>query len=151
MLQQLARLSASSDALISDMRKTFKSRVAQSDLLLRLSTRYLLVGRCDSRFAGVAKFLPTKVVYAFEHPTHRHVEMHMAYKDMRGVRVQPATVPAAEGELRFRIDGPLAYFTREYDPTDETHDLRIGFERGADVARFRSEVLEHLLAESGGR
>ena len=108
---QLAKCSASSDALINDMRRTFKTRIDPAEILLKVSTRYLLVGKCDNRFAGLAKFLPTKVVYAFEHPTHRQVEMHMAYKDMIGVRTQPATAPGAAGELRFRI-GPHSRILR---------------------------------------
>ena len=145
----------SSDALIRDMRATFKSRFDKSEQLLQLSTRYLLVGSCGSRCAGCAKFLPTKVIYAFEHPTHRQVEMHMAYKDMAGVRLQPATAPAAGRggsagagrllELRFRIDHQLSYFTREYDPANEAHDLRIGFLSEADAGAFRERVLEHVL------
>jgi hypothetical protein len=164
LLQQLARCNASSDALIHDMRKSFSSRVDQKELLLQLSTRYLLVGKCDSRFAGVAKFLPTKVVYAFEHPHHRSVEMHMSYKDMLSVcthdRPKPSSAQGgrgggggapASGELRFRIAKQLAYFAREYDPADASHDLRIGFESERDFAQFREVVLPHLqrLARPG--
>lgn len=141
---QLAKCSASSDALINDMRRTFKTRIDPAEILLKVSTRYLLVGKCDNRFAGLAKFLPTKVVYAFEHPTHRQVEMHMAYKDMIGVRTQPATAPGAAGELRFRIGSPLSYFTREYDHTNPSHDLRIGFETAADFASFCGKVLDAI-------
>lgn len=167
LVQQLAKCSASSDNLMADMRKAFVSRFDRSDVLLQLSTRYLLVGRCDSRFAGVAHFLPSKVIYVFEHPQHRHVEMHMAYADMDGVRMQAATLRrggAAYGatcraggggnvgssggsggsELRFRINGPLAYFARDYDPSDATHDLRIGFESESDLERFRTVVWPHL-------
>ena len=137
------------------MKASFKSRVDQSDVLLQLSTRYLLVGTCGSRCAGVAKFLPHKVLYSFEHPTHRQVEMHMSYKDMIGVRMQPATAPvagrgsSAKGgrlfELRFRIGKQLAYFTREYDAANEQHDLRIGFLSEADATAFREQVLPSVL------
>lgn len=144
LLQQLAAISASSDALLGDMRKTFKSRFDRSGLLLELSTRYLLVGTCDSRFSGTARFDGDEVVYAFEHPTHRHVEMHMRYADMAGVRASPAA--AGRGpELRFRIVNQLSYFTREYDPANEAHDLRIGFAAEADLDRFREDVLPHVL------
>ena len=162
LLQELAKWSASSDNLMADMRKTFGSRFDRSEVLLQLSTRYLLVGKCDSRFAGVARFLPTKVIYSFEHPQHRHVEMHMSYADMVGVRTQPATLHrrsgvaaggtassgsgAGAGELRFRINGPLAYFARDYDPADAGHDLRIGFESEADVERFKKIAWAHVSA-----
>lgn len=141
------------------MRSIGQPRIDRAQLLLQLSTRYLLVGRCDNRCAGVARFLPTKVVYSFEHPHHRQVEMHMAYADMLGVRTQPCTAAsltanasgkAAAGELRFRIGRPLAYFTREYDPGDDSHDLRIGFATPDDVARFRQLVLPCLLGSAGG-
>ena len=127
------------------------------DLLLQLNTRYLLVGTCDSQCSGLAKFLPEKVIYAFEHPTHRQVEMHMAYKDMVGVRMQPASAPplsrggrrsgggGAQLELRFRIGGPLSYFTREYDPANPSHDLRIGFLQEEDAVSFRERVLPSVL------
>lgn len=152
-----------SDALVNDMKATFKSHFDKSEVLLQLSTRYLLVGRCDSRFVGTAKFLPTKVIYSFEHPIHRQVEMHMAYKDMLGVAMQPASAPAvgrgtsagARGrllEFRFRIGSQLAYFTREYDPTNAAHDLRIGFLSNADGAAFREKVLPAVEQScSGGR
>ena len=169
LLQQLAKLSASSDSLIRDMRKTINSRFDRTEVVLQLNTRYLLVGKCDSRFAGIAHFLPTKVVYAFEHPLHRHVEMHMAYADMLGVRLQPPSVGAAGGarvaagvtiasgaaplELRFRIGAPLNYFSREYDCNDQAHDLRIGFANAADLDRFKQLALPHLerlsLASAG--
>ena len=172
----LQRSRTASDALIADMKSTFKSRVDKSDVLLQLSTRYLLVGRCDSRFSGTAKFTPSKVIYAFEHPTHRQGEMHMAYCDMIGVRTQPSTAPpmgrgcsrtaassaggaggatseqrpqtAKSTELRFRIGAPLSYFTREYDPNDPAHDLRIGFLTEADAHAFRQNVLPEVLRQS---
>ena len=154
-----------SDALVNDMKATFKSRVDKSEVLLQLNTRYLLVGRCGSRCAGVAKFLHNKVIYSFEHPLHRQVEMHMAYEHMLGVAMQPATAPAAGRgasagagrllEFRFRIGSQLAYFTREYDPTNESHDLRIGFLNAADGEAFRQQVLptiqQSLSSLSQGR
>lgn len=177
LLQQLARCSASSDALIRDVRK-IQTRFDRSEVILKLSTRYLLVGKCDSRFAGIAHFLPTKVVYAFEHPIHRHVEMHMRYQDMLGVRLQGVssggsncggvgggrattagvTIGAggggpAQNELRFRIGSPLTpYFTREYDHTNEAHDLRIGFASAGDLQQFEKLVLArvHALADGAG-
>ena len=82
------------------MRRTFKTRIDPAEILLKVSTRYLLVGKCDNRFAGLAKFLPTKVVYAFEHPTHRQVEMHMAYKDMIGVRTQDGSLRRVVAHVR---------------------------------------------------
>ena len=137
------------------MKATFKSRVDKADLLLQLNTRYLFVGTCDSHCSGLAKFLPDKVIYAFEHPTHRVVEMHMAYKDMVGVRMQPASAPpfsrsgrrsgGGQLELRFRIGGPLSYFTREYDPANPSHDLRIGFLQEEDAVSFRERVLPSVL------
>jgi hypothetical protein len=172
LLQQLARCSASSDTLIRDMRK-IQTRFDRSEVVLKLSTRYLLVGTCDSRFAGLAHFLPTKVVYAFEHPQHRHVEMHMRYEDMLGVRLQPASTGGANGsgassgrattagvtigggsaaqlEFRFRIGAPLAYFSREYDHNNTTHDLRIGFLSAADLRQFEQLVLPHVHALADG-
>lgn len=150
----LQNSSDSSDALIRDMKATFKSRIDKSEQLLQLSTRYLLVGTCGSRFAGTAKFLPQMVVYSFEHPIHRQVEMHMHYKDMVGVRLQAASAPAAGRgnsagagrllELRFRIEHPLSYFTREYDPANAAHDLRIGFLSQADAAAFREAVWNEM-------
>ena len=167
LLQQLAKCSASSDALIQSMRKTITSRFDRSEVLLRLNTRYLLVGTCDSRFVGVAHFLPSKVVYAFEHPLHRQVEMHMAYADMLGVRLQPpssggaraaaagnaiggtsgggSSNRAADLELRFRIGRELSYFTREYDCTNAAHELRIGFSSAGDLDQFRKLVLPNVL------
>ena len=146
--QQLARSIASSDKLMDEMRQMSK-RVDPAELLLQVPTRYLLVGTCDSRFAGVAKFLPTKIVYAFEHPEHRKVEMHMAYEHMRGVLPRLGGGGGAPGELRFRIVNPLAYFSREYDHTNEAHDLRIGFESVADFRRFEAKVLPHVNAGCG--
>lgn len=150
-MQALQRSCTSSDSLIQDLKSTFKSRYDAADVLLQTSTRYLHVGRCDSRFSGVAKFLPSKVIYSFEHPTHRQVEMHMAYKDMTGVRMQPAAAPAGARsplELRFRIGKQLSYFTREYDPANEAHDLRIGFLSEADAAQVRQSVLPTVLQQS---
>ena len=48
-------------------------------------------------------------------------------------------------ELRFRIGGQLAYFTREYDSSNEAHDLRIGFANAGDLEKFRELALPHLL------
>ena len=150
LLLQLARCNASSDALLDSMRRTFAPRYDRSELILQLSTRYLLVGTCDSRFAGVARFLPTKVIYAFEHPQHRQVEMHMAYKDMLSVRTHEAGPNSRYGgELRFRIARPLAYFSREYDPENAAHDLRIGFETRADHAKFCETVLPKITDMAG--
>lgn len=152
LLDQLAQIQSSSNSLISSMQSTFKSRFDRSEMLLQLSTRYLLVGRCDSPFAGTARFLPTEVVYAFHHPQHRAVEMHMRYRDMVRVRVSTDNerVLASRGassvaELRFRINAPLAYFAREYDPLDSTHELRIGFGADADLLQFNERVLPHIL------
>jgi hypothetical protein len=154
LLQHLSQCRTNSDLLISDMRKTFAPRVDRSQLLLQVTTRYLLVGTCGSRFAGVAKFMPDKVIYAFEHPTERKVEMHMSYSDMLGVRMLSApstgTRIACAGELRFRIGKPLAYFSRDYDPNNETHDLRIGFESEADLSQLRLRVLPHVRALANG-
>ena len=144
-----------SDALINDMKATFNARFDKSEQQLFLWTRYLLVGKCGSRLAGRAKFLSAKVIYSFEHPIHRQVEMHMAYKDMVGVRLQPSTAPAVGRggsaghgrllELRFRIDHQLSYFTRDYDPADATHDLRVGFLSVADATAFRERVYPSVL------
>lgn len=151
--EELARHAASADTLISDMKKTFRSRFDREGTLLQVrarkrhpttlrsrrpcgdgrlphvrtrergrgsnmpcctwqvTTRYLMVGRCDSRFAGVARFLHDEVahsltyrvapncirtrspgwqvVYAFDHPQHRHVEMHMRCVGMVLTGVQP--------------------------------------------------------------
>ena len=71
-----------------------------------------------------------------------------------GVRTQPASAPSvgrggsagrARVELRFRIDHPLSYFTREYDPSNPQHDLRIGFASEADATAFRERVLDAML------
>ena len=151
LLQQLAKCSASTDALISSMR-SIQTRFDRAEVVLQLSTRYLLVGKCDSRFAGIAHFLPTKVVYAFEHPIHRNVEMHMAYADMAGVRLQPASSKGsgAQLEFRFRISNALAYFTRDYDHHNEAHDLRIGFGSAADLRQFEQLALPHIQGLADG-
>ena len=86
--EQLAACSASSDTIIADMKKTFKSRFDREGLLLEVPTRYLHVGRCESQFGGIARFFGHEVVYAFEHPHHRHVEMHMRYADMLQPRLR---------------------------------------------------------------
>lgn len=149
--QQLARSMASSDKLMQEV-LSMSSRADRSELLLQLPTRYLLVGTCDCRFAGVAKFLPTKVIYAFEHPVHRHVEMHMAYDHMVGVRPRPAGGAsrsggvAPGGELRFRIAAPLAYFSKDYDHANDAHELRIGFETVADFKRFEKAALPQIAS-----
>ena len=128
---------------MADMRKTFAPRVDRSQLLLEpMATRYLLVGTCETRFAGIAKFLPDKVIYAFEHPTHRHVEMHMAYADMLNARTSNAK--GGGGEFCFRIGRELEYFVREYNPEDAGHALRIGFASEVDYDRFRERVLPHV-------
>lgn len=146
----LAKWSASSDTLLADLRKTFAPRVDRTQLLLQLATRYLLVGTCDSQFgSGVAKFLPEKVIYSFEHPLHRHVEMHMSYEHMLNARAHRSGGSGGSGgsrEFRFRIGRQLEYFTREYDPQNEAHELRIGFATDADFARFRQTVLPHVEA-----
>ena len=136
------------------MKKTFKSRFDREGLLLEVPTRYLHVGRCESQFGGIARFFGHEVVYAFEHPHHRHVEMHMRYADM----AQPSTAPMGRGvgrgrgrgapEFRFRIVNELAYFTREYDPANEAHDLRIGFLSAEDATAFREQVLPTVLEGS---
>ena len=65
---------------------------------------------------------------------------------IRGLERRPS---AGRGpELRFRIVNELAYFTREYDPANEAHDLRIGFASDADLARFRNEVLPGVLRQA---
>ena len=132
--QQMARSVSSSEDLLRRMRSTFARRFDPSELLLQLPTRHLLVGKCKSQHAGTAKFLTHKVIYAFEHPVHRHVEMHMAYSDMVNVRV--LLQGATGGQLCFRIASALAYFTREYDHTNQSHELRIGFLSDADFQRF---------------
>ncbi len=124
------------------MRKTFKSRFDRSDVVLQVPTRYLQVGTCGNRFSGVARFEPSEVIYCFDHPQHRQVEMHMRYKDMEGV--------SADGpELRFRVVNVLSYFTPEYDPSNSAHDLRIGFEKESDLYAFREKVLPLMLQVSG--
>ena len=154
--EQLAACSASSDTIIADMKKTFKSRFDREGLLLEVPTRYLHVGRCESQFGGIARFFSHEVVYAFEHPHHRHVEMHMRYADM----AQPSTAPMGRGvgrgrgrgapEFRFRIVNELAYFTREYDPTNPAHRLAIGFTTSADLRRVEAEVYPCVVAAAGG-
>ena len=145
LLDQLAKCQADSNALISSMQGTFKSRFDRSDVLLQLTTKYLLVGRCDNRFAGVARFSAQEVVYAFEHPHHRQVEMHMRYADMIDVRtVNQLGSRVSAPELRFRIGSPLAYFSREYDPTNMAHELRIGFASEADFRQMVELVLPQI-------
>ena len=68
--------------------------------------------------------------------------MHMRYADMIGVR---ACLPARSvPELRFRIGRSLEYFSREYDPTDEGHELRLGFASVADAQLLIERVLPHI-------
>ena len=149
------RPQADSSTFISSLQTTFKSRHDRSDLLLELSTSYLLVGLCDSRFAGKAHFHGQKVVYSFEHPVHRQVVMHMRYADMLNVRTaergggSAAARPSAP-ELRFRIRNQLAYFTREYDATNPAHELRIGFRSEADLHKLTELVLPTIRELAAG-
>ena len=53
-------------------------------------------------------------------------------------------------EFRFRIVNELAYFTREYDPTNPAHRLAIGFTTSADLRRFEAEVYPCVVAAAGG-
>jgi len=61
LLEQLAQCQANTDALISDMQSSFKSRYDRTGLLLQLPARHLHVGRCDSQFAGTARFFDDQV------------------------------------------------------------------------------------------
>ena len=117
------------------MEKTFKSRHNREGMLLQLRTRYLHVGRCDNRFPGTARFFPTEVVYAFDHPVHRKVEMHMKYADM----LHPRTSDGARRDslsFRFRIGSRLEYFSRDYDPDNPAHSLRLELHSDTDMRRF---------------
>ena len=118
------------------------------DLLLQLPAKHLHVGRCDSQFAGNAKFFADVLVYSFEHPQHRQVEMQMRYADMLRPRV--ATSPSGVVELRFRIGRELVYFAREYDHTDPAHHLALGFATRADAKRFGELVQPQLMAKAKG-
>uniref|UniRef100_A0A7S3FIT7 Uncharacterized protein n=1 Tax=Haptolina ericina TaxID=156174 RepID=A0A7S3FIT7_9EUKA len=51
---------------------------------------------------------------------------------------------ARSPELRFRVVNPLAYFAREYDPTDVRHQLRIGFTSEADLLLLIGRILPHI-------
>ena len=54
-------------------------------------------------------------------------------------------------EFRFRIVNELAYFTREYDPTNPAHRLAIGFTTSADLRRFEAEVYPMSRRRRAGR
>lgn len=145
LLEQLAQCQANSASLISEMNSTFKSRRDRSGMLLSLTTRSLRVGTCAHRFAGTARFFDTHVVYAFDHPRHRQVEMQMWYRDMAS--------PAAAGggtTFSFRILRRLEYFDREYDFTDPAHELRLEFLTEGDARAFRQRVLPHVQGLATG-
>jgi hypothetical protein len=146
LLEQLAQCQANSASLISEMNSTFKSRRDRSDMLLTLTTRSLRVGTCAHRFAGTARFFDTHVVYAFDHPRHRQVEMQMWYRDM----ASPAA-PTGGTTFSFRVLRRLEYFDREYDFTDPAHELRLEFLNDEDGRTFRQRVLAHVqrVAASG--
>lgn len=148
LLEKLAQCQANSDSLISDMQSTFKSRFDRSGLLLQVQSKHLHVGRCDSQFAGTARFMGEELVYKFEHPHHRQVEMHMKYADMHHPRLQ--TSPAGVPELRFRINRELVYFAREYEHANPAHQLALGFVTKADASKFSEGVLPQLLARAKG-
>lgn len=141
-----------SNRLISSMRTTFKSRHDRSDVLLTLSTKYLLVGTCEQRFSGTARFYQHEVVYSFDHPVHRQVEMHMKYIDMDSIRVQnnSSTVSTVgrNPELCFKIRNQLSYFVREYDPSDTSHELILGFRSASDLQELETRVLPHICVAS---
>merc|ERR1711924_211492 len=72
LLEQLHHCQSNSDNLIADLRQALRShKPAPKELLLTLRTRSLRVGRCTDHFPGVARFYPTLLVYAFDHPVHR--------------------------------------------------------------------------------
>jgi len=136
LLEQLAQSQAKSSSLISEMNATFKSRRDRSGMLLILTTRALQVGTCEHRFAGTARFFEAHVVYAFDHPRHRQVEMHMRYEDM----ASPAARVGGK-TFAFRINWKLEYFDREYDFTDPAHALTMEFLSDDDARKFRQLVL----------
>lgn len=150
---EAACLQDTSNSLISSMNATFKSRFDRTDLLLEVPTRYLLVGTCDSMLAGMARFHREEVVYSFNHPLHRQVEMHMKYADMAAVRIdlcglkRSSSHPPAP-ELRFRILNQLVYFSREYDADNEAHELKIGLCSESDMRRLQDLVMPHIRARS---
>eukprot|EP00967_Tisochrysis_lutea_P108890 scaffold168919_cov34-Tisochrysis_lutea.AAC.2 len=114
-------------------------------MLLTLTTRSLQVGTCQHRFAGTARFFKAHVVYAFDHPRHRQVEMHMKYEDM--------TSPAAEAggkSFTFRILRKLEYFEREYDFTNPMHALKLEFLTDDDAQKFRRTVLPYVKELAAG-
>lgn len=86
------------------------------------------------------------MTYAFEHPHHRHVEMHMRYADMLNPRLVSGA--GAAPELQFRIGRPLEYFAREYDHANPRHHLALGFASRPDAQRFTELVLPLLLARA---
>ncbi len=91
------------------MNSTFKSRHDRSGLLLSLTTRSLTVGSCGDRYAGTARFFDEKLVYAFEHPRHGKIEMHMSYADMSSIS---SSAGARASEFVFRIDRQVVYVLR---------------------------------------
>ncbi|KAL1510561.1 hypothetical protein AB1Y20_006862 [Prymnesium parvum] len=147
LLESLAKCQEDSDKLMSALHTTFKSRYDRGDLLLEVRTKYLLVGTCDSRFAGVARFHHDEVVYRFEHPIHRQVEMHMRYADMLAVRTAWSGMNGSRTpELCFRIRNQLGYFSREYDSSNAAHELKIGFCREADMLQLQELAMPRIHA-----
>lgn len=147
---------ANSSSLVNEMQNTFKSSHAPGSQLLQLRTRCLKVGRCGNEFAGVARFYPTEVVYTFDHPIHRKVEMHMRYGDMIEPRLMRTRAGSSSGSgggrgerrFSFRINKRLEYFSREYDPADPEHQLHLHFQSDADASQFEQRALPHILTLS---
>ena len=151
-----AACSASSDTIIADMKKTFKKAASTARACCwrcRRGTctsgaaRASLEDRALLRPRGCLRLrAPAPPPRRDAHALCRHgAAFHSA--DERGVgRGRGRGAP----EFRFRIVNELAYFTREYDPTNPAHRLAIGFTTSADLRRFEAEVYPCVVAAAGG-
>eukprot|EP00743_Colponemidia_sp_Colp-15_P006265 GILK01006741.1.p1 GENE.GILK01006741.1~~GILK01006741.1.p1 ORF type:complete len:254 (+),score=25.07 GILK01006741.1:61-822(+) len=145
--EQLARVGQEADALTNQLKQkngltsspssssssSFFS--PSSSTILELPCRDFVVGKTRSNFPCTVKFFSDRVVYVFQHPTQKRIDMEMYYRDMEDVKCSDKL-----RTWRFRIGRDLEFFASDYDWRNSLHCLSLRFDSSCSLLEIRSKI-----------
>ena len=103
--EQLARISAQSDNLISGIKQSLlpDPEAAAKTAKLMVFGKKFVVGHLESLSSSPVQFYDDKCTYHFNHPSEKRVDMEMFYRDMSAVETNDNKL-----SFSFRILKPLS-------------------------------------------
>ena len=108
-------------------------------MIFKCKCRRFKVGKAESRYPSDVRFFEDRIEYCFVRESKfgkDHIAMVMYYRDMISAKLS-----MQQGCFVYRVPRQLHHYFQDYEPENQTHVMKVKFDRQSEVAEFKENVL----------